>query len=188
MAAPAIVAINRFATDTDAELAALRAACEAAGAPVEMCEGWAKGGEGVKALAELVCSTVDHAPKAEPSYTYESELPLKEKIRAIAKRIYGASDVAFAGSTLKQLANFEAEGWGDAPVCIAKTQYSFTDDPKALGAPTGHTLHIRQVRLNAGAGFIVAFAGDIIAMPGLPKVPAAEGIDVTEDGVITGLF
>ncbi|MBQ8556105.1 MAG: formate--tetrahydrofolate ligase [Clostridia bacterium] len=185
---PVIVAMNRFITDTEAEMAALRQACEAAGAPVEMCDGWARGGEGVKELAKLVCDTVDSQPQAEPSYTYESDLPLKEKIRAIATRIYGASDVAFGGSVLKQLANFEAEGWGNAPVCIAKTQYSFSDDPKALGAPQGHTLHIRQVRLNAGAGFIVAFAGDIIAMPGLPKVPAAEGIDVTADGVITGLF
>ncbi len=185
---PVIVAMNRFITDTEAEIAVLRAACEAAGTPVEMCDGWAKGGEGVKELAALVCDTVDYAPKAEPSYTYPDELPLADKIRAVATRIYGAADVAFAGSTLKQLANFEAEGWGSAPVCIAKTQYSVSDDPKALGAPTGHTLHIRQVRLNAGAGFIVAFAGDIIAMPGLPKIPAAEGIDVNEDGVITGLF
>ena len=185
---PVVVAMNRFITDTEAELAVIRAACEKAGAPVELCDGWAKGGEGVKELAALVCETVDKQEKAEPSFTYPSDLSLKDKIKAVATRIYGASDVAFAGSTLKQLANFEAEGWGNAPVCIAKTQYSMSDDPKALGAPTGHTLHIRQVRLNAGAGFIVAFAGDIIAMPGLPKVPAAEGIDVTEDGVITGLF
>ncbi len=185
---PVIVAMNRFITDTEAEIAALRSACEAAGAPVEMCDGWARGGEGVKELAALVCATVDGADRAEPSYTYESDLSLTEKIKAVATRIYGASDVAFGTGVTKQLAAFEAEGWGAAPVCIAKTQYSFTDDPKALGAPAGHTLHIRQVRLNAGAGFIVAFAGDIIAMPGLPKVPAAEGIDVTADGVITGLF
>ncbi len=185
---PVIVAMNRFVTDTDAELAVIRSACEAAGAPVELCDGWAKGGDGVKELAALVCDTVDAQGKAEPSYTYPDEMSLADKIRAVATRIYGAKDVTFAGSTLKQLANFEAEGWGNAPVCIAKTQYSFSDNPKALGAPTGFTLTIRQVRLNAGAGFIVAFAGDIIAMPGLPKVPAAEGIDVTDDGVITGLF
>lgn len=185
---PVIVAMNRFVTDTDAELAVIRSACEAVGAPVELCDGWAKGGDGVKELAALVCDTVDAQGKAEPSYTYPDEMSLADKIRAVATRIYGAKDVTFAGSTLKQLANFEAEGWGNAPVCIAKTQYSFSDNPKALGAPTGFTLTIRQVRLNAGAGFIVAFAGDIIAMPGLPKVPAAEGIDVTDDGVITGLF
>ncbi len=185
---PVIVAMNRFLTDTEAELAVIRSACEKAGAPVELCDGWAKGGEGVKELAALVCDTVDKQEKAAPSFTYEDDLPLADKIRAVAQRIYGAKDVNFAGSTLKQLENFEAEGWAKAPVCIAKTQYSFSDNPKALGAPKDFTLNIRQVRLNAGAGFIVAFAGDIIAMPGLPKVPAAEGIDVTEDGVITGLF
>ena len=185
---PVIVAMNRFITDTEAELAVIRKACEEAGAPVELCDGWAKGGEGVKELAALVCDTVDAQEKVEPSFTYTDDLSLADKIRAVATKIYGAKDVVFAGSTLKQLANFEAEGWAKAPVCIAKTQYSFSDNPKALGAPKGFTLNIRQVRLNAGAGFIVAFAGDIIAMPGLPKVPAAEGIDVTEDGVITGLF
>ena len=185
---PVIVAMNRFITDTPAELAVIREACEKAGAPVELCDGWAKGGEGVKELAALVCDTVDKQEKVEPSFTYTDDLSLADKIRAVATRIYGAKDVVFAGSTLKQLTNFEAEGWAKAPVCIAKTQYSFSDNPKALGAPKGFTLNIRQVRLNAGAGFIVAFAGDIIAMPGLPKVPAAEGIDVTEDGKITGLF
>ena len=185
---PVIVAMNRFITDTPAELAVIREACEKAGAPVELCDGWAKGGEGVKELAALVCETVDKQAKVTPSFTYEDDLSLADKIRAVATKIYGAKDVVFTGSVLKQLSNFEAEGWGKAPVCIAKTQYSFSDNPKALGAPTGYTLTIRQVRLNAGAGFIVAFAGDIIAMPGLPKVPAAEGIDVTEDGVITGLF
>ncbi|MBQ2954798.1 MAG: formate--tetrahydrofolate ligase [Clostridia bacterium] len=185
---PVIVAMNRFITDTPAELAVIREACEKAGAPVELCDGWAKGGEGVKELAQLVCDTVDAQEKTEPSFTYTDDLSLADKIRAVATRIYGAKDVVFNGSVLKQLSNFEAEGWSKAPVCIAKTQYSFSDNPKALGAPTGYTLTIRQVRLNAGAGFIVAFAGDIIAMPGLPKVPAAEGIDVTEDGVITGLF
>ena len=185
---PVIVAMNRFITDTEAELAVIRKACEEAGAPVELCDGWAKGGDGVKELAALVCDTVDKQEKVEPSFTYTDDLSLADKIRAVATKIYGAKDVVFAGSTLKQLANFEAEGWAKAPVCIAKTQYSFSDNPKALGAPKGFTLNIRQVRLNAGAGFIVAFAGDIIAMPGLPKIPAAEGIDVTEDGVITGLF
>ena len=106
----------------------------------------------------------------------------------MSARIYGAAKVEFAGSVLKQLQKLEDEGWRECPVCIAKTQYSFSDDAKLLGAPAGHTLHIRQVRLNAGAGFVVAFAGDIIAMPGLPKVPAAEAIDVDENGEIVGLF
>ena len=114
-------------------------------------------------------------------------MSLREKIEAVAARIYGAKDVAFGGSVLKQLARLEEEGWGRCPVCIAKTQYSFSDDPKALGAPSGFTLHIRQVRLSAGAGFVVAFAGDIIAMPGLPRVPAAEAIDVNDEGKIVGL-
>ena len=185
---PVIVAINRFVSDTEAEMALLRSACEQAGAPVALCEGWAKGGEGVKELAQLVCDTVDNQQPCEPSYTYDLSLPLKEKIETIARRIYGAAEVAFGGSVLKQLAKLEEEGWRECPVCIAKTQYSMSDDPKALGAPVGHTLHIRQVRLSAGAGFVVAFAGDIIAMPGLPKVPAAENIDVNEAGQITGLF
>ena len=185
---PVIVAMNRFITDTDAEMAALREACEAAGAPVELCDGWARGGEGVTELAELVCRTVDAQEDHTPSYTYEDDLSLREKIEAVAKRIYGAKDVAFGGSVLKQLARLEEEGWGRCPVCIAKTQYSFSDDPKALGAPSGFTLHIRQVRLSAGAGFVVAFAGDIIAMPGLPRMPAAEAIDVNDEGKIVGLF
>ena len=185
---PVIVAINRFVSDTEAEMALLRSACEQAGAPVALCEGWAKGGEGVKELAQLVCDTVDNQQPCEPSYTYNLSLSLKEKIETIARRIYGAAEVSFGGSVLKQLAKLEEEGWRECPVCIAKTQYSMSDDPKALGAPVGHTLHIRQVRLSAGAGFVVVFAGDIIAMPGLPKVPAAENIDVNEDGQITGLF
>ena len=142
----------------------------------------------MKELAAQVCGIVDSAPKSEPCYTYDITLPLKDKIEAIATRIYGAAKVEFAGSVLKQLQKLEDEGWRECPVCIAKTQYSFSDDAKLLGAPVGHTLHIRQVRLNAGAGFVVAFAGDIIAMPGLPKVPAAEAIDVDENGEIVGLF
>ncbi|MDO4484115.1 MAG: formate--tetrahydrofolate ligase [Clostridia bacterium] len=185
---PVIVAINRFITDTQAEMDALRKACEAAGAPVELCDGWAKGGEGVKELAQLVCDTVDKAEEVTPSYTYPDEMPLQDKIKAVATRIYGAANVTFGAGVLKQLAKLEEEGWGTAPVCIAKTQYSFSDNPKALGAPSGFTLNIRSVRLSAGAGFVVAFAGDIIAMPGLPKVPAAEAIDVTDDGRIVGLF
>ena len=185
---PVVVALNRFVSDTEAEMALLRQACADAGAPVELCDGWAKGGDGVKELAARVCGIVDSAPKSEPCYTYDITLPLKDKIEAIATRIYGAAKVEFAGNVLKQLQKLEDEGWRECPVCIAKTQYSFSDDAKLLGAPVGHTLHIRQVRLNAGAGFVVAFAGDIIAMPGLPKVPAAEAIDVDENGEIVGLF
>ncbi len=185
---PVVVAINHFTSDTEAEIALLREACAKERAAVAFCDGWAKGGAGATELAELVCATVDGRTEKTPCYAYPDELPLKEKIIAIAKRIYHAEQITFAPAAEKQLAEFEQEGWGKAPVCIAKTQYSFSDNPKALGAPAGFTMNIRQVRLSAGAGFIVAFAGDIIAMPGLPKAPAALNIDVTDDGVITGLF
>ncbi len=185
---PVVVAINRFATDSEEELAALRVACDAVNTPVELCEGWAKGGDGVKSLAQTVMDIIDHAAPAERCYTYPDDMPLKKKIETLATVIYHAKNVTFGAGVVRQLQRFEEEGWGDCPVCIAKTQYSFSDNPKALGAPEGFTLNIRQVRLSAGAGFVVAFAGDIIAMPGLPKIPAAEGIDVDEDGRITGLF
>ena len=185
---PVIVAINRFSADTPAEMEKVRAACAAAGAPCELCDGWAQGGKGVKALAQLVADVADAQPKEAPSYTYPDELPLKEKIEAVAKRVYGAERVTFGAGVVKQLQAMEAEGYGTCPVCIAKTQYSFSDNAKLLGAPKGFTLAIRAVRLSAGAGFVVAFAGDIIAMPGLPKVPAAEQIDVDENGKIVGLF
>lgn len=185
---PVIVAINRFSADTPAEMEKVRAACAAAGAPCELCDGWAQGGKGVTALAQLVADVADAQPKEAPSYTYPDELPLKEKIEAVAKRVYGAERVTFGAGVVKQLQAMEAEGYGTCPVCIAKTQYSFSDNAKLLGAPKGFTLAIRAVRLSAGAGFVVAFAGDIIAMPGLPKLPAAEQIDVDEDGKIVGLF
>lgn len=185
---PVIVAINRFSADTPAEMEKVRAACAAAGAPCELCDGWAQGGKGVTALAQLVADVADAQPKEAPSYTYPDELSLKEKIEAVAKRVYGAERVTFGAGVVKQLQSMEAEGYGTCPVCIAKTQYSFSDNAKLLGAPKGFTLAIRAVRLSAGAGFVVAFAGDIIAMPGLPKVPAAEQIDVDENGKIVGLF
>lgn len=185
---PVIVAINRFSADTPAEMEKVRAACAAAGAPCELCDGWAQGGKGVTALAQLVADVADAQPKEAPSYTYPDELPLKEKIEAVAKRVYGAERVTFGAGVVKQLQSMEAEGYGTCPVCIAKTQYSFSDNAKLLGAPKGFTLAIRAVRLSAGAGFVVAFAGDIIAMPGLPKLPAAEQIDVDENGKIVGLF
>ena len=184
---PVIVAINRFSADTSAEMEKVRAACAAAGAPCELCDGWAQGGKGVTALAQLVADVADAQPKEAPSYTYPDELPLKEKIEAVAKRVYGAERVTFGAGVVKQLQAMEAEGYGTCPVCIAKTQYSFSDNAKLLGAPKGFTLAIRAVRLSAGAGFVVAFAGDIIAMPGLPKLPAAEQIDVDENGKIVGL-
>ena len=185
---PVIVAINHFISDTEAEIALLKDVCGQQGVPVAFCDGWAKGGAGATELAELVCRTVDQAAERKPSFAYPDEASLKDKIVAVASRVYHAESVTFAAAAEKQLAEFEKEGWGKAPVCIAKTQYSFSDDPKAVGAPQGFKLTIRQVRLSAGAGFVVAFAGDIIAMPGLPKAPAALQIDVSDDGVITGLF
>ena len=185
---PVIVAINRFSADTPAEMEKVRAACAAVEVPCELCDGWAQGGKGVTALAQLVADTVDAQPKEAPAFTYPDDIPLKEKIETVARRIYGAERVTFSASVLKQLQAMEAEGCGSYPVCIAKTQYSFSDNAKLLGAPQGFTLNIRAVRLSAGAGFVVAFAGDIIAMPGLPRVPAAEQIDVTAEGKIVGLF
>ena len=185
---PVIVAINRFSADTPAEMEKVRAACAAAGAPCELCDGWAQGGKGVTALAQLVADVADAQPKEAPSYTYPDELPLKEKIEAVAKRVYGAERVTFGAGVVKQLQSMEAEGYGTCPVCIAKTQYSFSDNAKLLGAPKGFTVTVRNLKVCAGAGFIVALTGDIMTMPGLPKVPAAEKIDVDENGRITGLF
>ncbi len=184
---PVVVAINRFASDTEDEVDAIRSECAKFGIPVELCDGWAKGGEGARELADAVCGVIE-GKKAELSFTYPDELPLADKIEAVCKKIYHAEGVSFAPGVKKQLLSLEAEGYGRCPVCIAKTQYSFSDDPKLLSAPEGFTVNIRKVRLSAGAGFIVAFAGEIIAMPGLPKVPAAENVYVDDAGKIQGLF
>ncbi len=183
-----VVALNRFSGDTDAEIALVREEAAKFGANVALCEVWAKGGEGGKELAERVMASCAAAKPEAFSFTYADELPIKQKIEAIAKRIYGAKGVAFSGSADAQIRQLEQRGYGKLPVCMAKTQYSFSDDPKKVGAPEGFDLAVRQVKLSAGAGFVVAFAGDIIAMPGLPKVPAAESIDVDDDGNIVGIF
>ncbi len=185
---PVVVALNRFSTDTPEELALVSAALEEAGVRVAPCNGWAEGGRGATELAGLVCETADANPDAVPSFTYPDDASLQDKIRAVATRVYHASDVTFAPQAVKDLAALEKEGWAGCPVCIAKTQYSMSDDASLLGAPEGYTLTIRSARLSAGAGFVVAFAGSIIAMPGLPKTPAALAIDVDEDGEIVGLF
>ena len=183
-----VVALNRFTSDTDAEIALVREAAARMGAQVALCEVWAKGGEGGLALAEQVVARCERADLSKFSFTYPDDLPLAKKIEAVATKIYGAQDVSIAPAAAKQLKSFEESGYGELPVCIAKTQYSFSDDPKKLGAPEGFTLTIRQARLSAGAGFVVALAGDIMTMPGLPRVPAAENIDVDDAGNITGLF
>ena len=183
---PCVVAINRFPTDTEAELALVERRCRELGVNVALSEVWAKGGEGGIELAREVVRLCE-----EPSdfrFAYPDELDIRGKIEAVAKRVYHAGAVAFTGPAEKELRQLEALGYGKLPVCMAKTQYSFSDDPAKLGAPEGFTLTVRKLKVSAGAGFIVALTGDIMTMPGLPKSPAAERIDVDEDGRISGLF
>ena len=184
---PVVVAINRFHTDTDAELDLIAKTCEDLGATCALSEVFAKGGEGGIDLAEKVLAAADSG-KSRFAPLYPTDLPIAEKIECIAKNIYGADGVDFAPAAKKSIAEIEALGYREVPVCIAKTQYSLSDDPKKLGRPKNFTLSIRDVAISAGAGFAVAYAGDIMTMPGLPKRPAAEGIDVSEDGTILGLF
>ena len=183
---PVVVAINAFPTDTPAELALVEQRCNELGVNVALSEVWAKGGEGGRALAEEVLRLCD-----EPSdfrFAYELDEPLAKKVEDIATRVYHADGVDFAPKAARMLRQFEEQGFGGLPVCMAKTQYSFSDDPKRLGAPEGFRITVRDLRVSAGAGFVVALTGDIMTMPGLPRVPAAEKIDVTPDGRITGLF
>lgn len=184
---PVLVTLNRFFTDTDNEITEVKAACEAVGADFALSEVFAKGGEGgVDAANKLVEILENKESHYAPIYSLD--LSLKEKIEAIATRIYGAKDVDFTPKALRELAGFEKMGFGNAAVCMAKTQYSLSDDPKTLGRPEGFTLHVKDVSLSSGAGFVVALTGDIMTMPGLPKVPAAEKIDIDAAGNITGLF
>ncbi len=183
---PVVVAINAFPTDTPAELALVEQRCNELGVNVALSEVWAKGGEGGRALAEEVLRLCD-----EPSdfrFAYELDEPLAKKVEDIATRVYHADGVDFAPKAARMLRQLEEQGFGGLPVCMAKTQYSFSDDPKRLGAPEGFRITARDLRVSAGAGFVVALTGDIMTMPGLPRVPAAEKIDVTPDGRITGLF
>ncbi len=184
---PVVVALNRFTSDTDAEIAAVTDAMAGLGTEVELCTHWSDGAAGAADLARTVAKLVD-GRTARFKTLYPDETPLADKLRIIAQQIYRADDVAITPAALKKLRGFEAAGFGNVPVCIAKTQYSFSADPTKLGAPRGHTLPIRDVRLSAGAGFVVAMAGDIMTMPGLPRRPAAEGIGLMADGVIDGLF
>ncbi len=184
---PVVVALNRFITDTEAELDAVRAECAAEGVGVELCEVWEKGGEGGVAVAEAVLKLLD-ARSAKFKPLYDEKRPIRDKIETIAKEIYGAGGVAFAPPAERALEQLPAMGLGETPVCMAKTQYSFSDDPAKLGAPSGFTLQVRDILPSAGAGFVVALAGDIMTMPGLSKTPAAEKIRVHPDGTIEGLF
>ena len=183
---PVCVAINAFPTDTAVEMDVIYDVCSKAGVPCALSEVFAKGGEGGKALAETVLSILDDDAKV--NYTYELNAPLADKIEAVAKKIYRAGRVNYTAAAKKTLDELTALGYGKLPVCIAKTQYSFSDNAKLTGAPEGHTLNVREVRLSAGAGFVVVVCGSIMTMPGLPKHPAAMDIDVDVHGKITGLF
>ena len=190
---PCVVAINAFPTDTKAELDLVEAKCRELGVNVALSEVWAKGGEGGLALADEVvalCENGDEAGRSADTFTfsYEDDLSIAEKIEAIAKRVYHADGVVFEPAAQKEIAQLEALGFGNMPVCMAKTQYSFSDDATKLGAPRDFTITVRQVKVSAGAGFVVALTGSIMTMPGLGKTPAAHKIDVMEDGTITGLF
>ena len=183
---PAVVTINRFPTDTEAEIRLVREKCEELGVNVALSEVWAKGGAGGEELAEEVvclCDTESHM-----EFAYDTECSIKEKIEAIARKIYGADGVDYAPKAEREIRTLESIGLGNLPICMAKNQYSLTDDAKKLGRPEGFRITIRDITASAGAGFLVALTGDIMKMPGLPKVPAAEKIDVNADGVISGLF
>lgn len=184
---PLVVAINIFAQDTPEELEAVRAHCAAHGVNVALSDVFAKGGAGGVELAKEVVALAESG-KADFAPIYASELTLKEKIATVAREIYGAGDVVYAKEAETALKDFESLGYGNLPICMAKTQYSFSDDPTLLGRPSGFTMTIKNCRISAGAGFVVVLTGDIMTMPGLPKVPAAEKIDVSDDGVISGLF
>ncbi|SNS89550.1 Formate-tetrahydrofolate ligase [Anaerovirgula multivorans] len=183
---PAVVAINRFPLDTEAELELVRSKCKELGVNVALSEVWAKGGEGGEELAKEVLRLTEEESQLE--YVYALDMPIAEKIKAIATKIYGASGVDFTPATLKEIDKLEKLGFGNLPICMAKTQYSLSDNPKLLGRPEGFNITVRQIKVSAGAGFIVALTGEVMTMPGLPKVPSAERIDVDEKGTISGLF
>jgi formate--tetrahydrofolate ligase len=184
---PALVALNHFTGDTPAELDAVRAACSAEGVELVPCEVWEKGGEGGVAVAQALLKLLD-STKSAFKPLYDSKLSIKDKIDTIARKIYGADGVRYTAGAERALELIPALGLAEAPVCMAKTQYSFSDDATKLGAPTGFTLNVRDVVASAGAGFVVALAGDIMTMPGLGKSPAAERIRLHPDGTIEGLF
>ncbi len=184
---PVVVTLNSFITDTEREYEFIRRFCEERGCEFALSEVWAKGGEGGQALAEKVISTLE-TKESHFAPIYPDDMSLKDKIATIAKEIYGADGVTYAPAAERALKRITEMGFGSVPVCMAKTQYSLSDDQTKLGRPTGFTINVRDAYVSAGAGFVVALTGAIMTMPGLPKVPAAEGIDVNEDGVITGLF
>ena len=190
---PAVVAINRFDADTEAELDLIRRAMRARGVDVVLAEHWAKGSAGAEALAHEVVRLAEQGKGASAARTasnplYPDDMPLWDKLRTIATRIYGAADISAPAKVRRQIEDWQAQGYGHYPVCVAKTAASFSTDPAALGAPSGHVVNVREVRLSAGAGFIVMICGDLMTMPGLPKVPSAQRIDIGPDGKVVGLF
>ena len=184
---PTVVAINHFVTDTDTEVQAIKDYVTSQGSEAVLCKHWTEGSKGTTELAKKVVEIVESGT-AQYAPLYPDEMPLIEKIETIAKRIYRADEVLADAKIRKQLIDWEEQGYGNLPICMAKTQYSFTTDPNRRGAPTGHSLPVREVRLSAGAGFIVVICGEIMTMPGLPKVPSAEAICINDDGLIDGLF
>ncbi len=184
---PCVVTLNRFVSDTDAELAFVKEFCEERGCDFALSEVWEHGGEGGVALAGKVLNTLENK-ESHYAPLYQAEQPIKEKIETIAKEIYGAGSVSYSPAASQAITRLEKLGYGELPICMAKNQYSLSDDPKLLGCPKDFPINIREVYVSAGAGFVVAITGTVMTMPGLPKHPAAEGIDVNEDGVITGLF
>ncbi|MBO4359651.1 MAG: formate--tetrahydrofolate ligase, partial [Eubacteriaceae bacterium] len=183
---PAVVALNKFVTDTPEEIALVEKKCAELGVNVKLSEVWEFGGKGGEELAKEVIKLCEEP--SELKFAYDLDMPIEEKIENIAKKVYGADGVDFTDAAKKEIKNLTALGYGNIPVCMAKTQYSLTDNEKILGRPTGFRITVRDITLSAGAGFIVALTGSIMKMPGLPKVPAAEKIDVDESGKITGLF
>ena len=181
-----MVAVNRFPTDTDAEIDLVIEKCRELGVNVRLSTVWAEGGKGGIDLAEEVIRLCEE--KNDFTYSYELGTSIEEKIDSIVKKVYGGDGVAFTDEAKAEIERLTALGYGDLPVCMAKTQYSFSDDATKLGAPVGFTVTVRKIKVSAGAGFIVALTGNIMTMPGLPKVPAAERIDVDENGKISGLF
>jgi formate--tetrahydrofolate ligase len=182
-----VISINRFSADTEAEIKLVEDKCKSLGVEALMADHWAEGGAGAANIARAVVKVCDSG-KSKLKLLYPDDMPLLEKIRTIAREIYRAKDISVDKPVSDQLANFESMGYGKFPICVAKTQYSFSTNPDAKGAPSDHVIPVREVRLSAGAEFVVAICGEIMTMPGLPKVPAADSIDVGADGKIVGLF
>jgi formate--tetrahydrofolate ligase len=185
---PPVVALNRFTDDTDAAVNGVKATCKTLGVPCAVSQGWELGGAGMTDVAGMVLDAIRSADKSKFQHVYPDDLPLAGKLDILAKRVYGADGVTLSAAAAGKLQRFESLGYGRLPVCVAKTQNSLSDDAKRQGRPRGFTITVRDASLSAGAGFVVAYAGDILTMPGLPKVPGAEGIDIDANGNVVGLF